>query len=136
MSSATPEEVVRDFCANFGPTYEEMVATTKRLVHDDVNWVAPTYEKPITSLEQLLRDLERARDLGVHGFEFDIHYLGVDGDVVLMQRTDKTLDKDGNVLHQLDMMGVHSVQDGKFRWVKEYFFDPNSYAEAWGDVNP
>jgi limonene-1,2-epoxide hydrolase len=135
MSSATPEEVVRDFCSNFGPTYEDMVATSRRLVREDVNWVAPTFEKPITSIDQFLADLERARALGVHGFEFEIHHLAVDGDVVLMQRTDKTLDKDGKVLYELDMMCMHCVQDGKFRWVKEYFFDPNSYVEAWGDVN-
>src|SRR5271168_571399 len=133
VSSPTPEDVVRDFCSNYGPTYEDMIATTKRLVHDDVQWVAPTFEKPIESLDQLLADLERARDLGVHGFSFDILHLAVDGNVVLMQRVDKTLDKDGNVLHELDMMCLHCVEDGKFRWVKEYFFDPNSYAEAWGD---
>ena len=135
MSSASPEEVVRDFCANFGPGYEQMVATGKRLVHEDVHWVAPTQEKPITSLDGFLADLARAKELGVHGFAFEIPFLAVDGDVVLMQRKDKTLDKDGNVLAELDMMCMHCVQDGKFRWVREYFFDPAAYVAAWGDVN-
>lgn len=131
MSSPTPEDVVRDFCANYGPTYDDMVATSKRLVHDDVDWVGPNGVH-CTSLADLLADLERGRDtLGVAAFDFEIHHLATDGNVVLMQRTDRTLDKDGKVLHSLDMMCMHCVEDGKFRWVKEYFFDPSSYAEAW-----
>jgi limonene-1,2-epoxide hydrolase len=83
-------DVARDFCANFGPTYEDAVTTCKRLVHADVSRQSVTSDDhPVESLDALLDDLRRAREvMGAEGFSIDVHRMQAAGNVVLMHRTD------------------------------------------------
>jgi limonene-1,2-epoxide hydrolase len=133
MSDLSPEAVARDFCANFGPTYEDAVATCKRLVHENVRWEAVTSGgDPIESRDRLLADLERARSgMGAEGFSIEIHHLATNGDVVLMQRTDNVLDKNGDLLTSLDLMSIFRVEDGKVTWSRDYFFDSRVFLDGW-----
>jgi limonene-1,2-epoxide hydrolase len=128
-----PLDVARDFCANFGPGYDDAVATCKRLIHPDVSWQSVTSDvHPVESLGALLDDLRRARDaMGAEGFRIDVHHIQADGDVVLMHRTDVILDADGKVLDELDMMSMLCIEDGKIRWSRDYFFDSRRFVDAW-----
>lgn len=134
MSTASPMDVARDFCAHFGPTYEDAVATCKRLVHPDVSWQSVTSDvHPVESLDALLDDLRRARELmGAEGFSIDVHRIQADGNVVLMHRTDNILDAEGNLLDALDMMTMLSVEDGMIVRSRDYFFDSRKFTDAWG----
>ncbi|MEU1621118.1 limonene-1,2-epoxide hydrolase family protein [Streptomyces sp. NPDC005722] len=134
MSTASPMDVARDFCAAFGPTYEDAVAACERFVHPDVSWRSVTSnDHPVDSLDALLDDLRRARDvLGAEGFGIDVHRVRADGDVVLMHRTDNILDAQGQVLEALDLMAMLRVEDGRIVWSREYFHDPLRFTEAWG----
>jgi limonene-1,2-epoxide hydrolase len=135
MSDTSPEAVARDFCANFGPTYEDAVATCTRLVHQNVSWEAITsVGAPVESRDQLLGDLERARStMGAEGFGIDLHHIAVTGNVVLMQRTDKVLDKNGDLLTSLDLMAIFRVEDGQVTWSRDYFFDSRAFVEGWAE---
>ncbi|WP_405765167.1 nuclear transport factor 2 family protein [Actinacidiphila glaucinigra] len=134
MSSASPLDVARDFCAGFGPTYEDAVATCRKLVHPDVSWQSVTSnDHPVESLAALLDDLSRAREtMGAEGFGIDVHRIRADGDLVLMRRTDTILDAEGNLLHVLDLMSMLRVVDGRIVWSRECFFDSRTFDEAWG----
>jgi limonene-1,2-epoxide hydrolase len=135
MSDISPEAVAKDFCANFGPTYEDAVATCQRLVHEDVHWEAITSAgDPVESRDQLLADLERARSgMGAEGFGIELHHIAANGNIVLMQRTDKVLDKNGDVLTDLDLMAIFRVQDGKITWSRDYFFDSRVFLDGWAE---
>lgn len=135
MSNVSPEAVARDFCANFGPTYDDAVATCKRLLHENVRWEAVTSgDDPIESRDQLLADLERARSaMGAEGFGIELHHIAAAGNVVLMQRTDKVLDKNGDLLTALDLMAIFRVEDGKVTWSRDYFFDSRAFFEGWAE---
>jgi limonene-1,2-epoxide hydrolase len=126
--------VARDFCANFGPTYEDAAATCKRLVHENVRWEAITSADAPLGLEQLLADLERARTgMGAEGFGIELHHIAATGNVVLMQRTDKVLDKNGDVLTALDLMAIFRVENGKITWSRDYFFDSRVFLDGWAE---
>jgi limonene-1,2-epoxide hydrolase len=135
MSNATPLDVARDFCANFGPTYDDAVATCRRLIHADVSWQSVTSDvHPVESLDALLGDLRRAREImGAEGFGIEVHHIQADGDVVLMHRTDNIFGEDGKLLEALDMMSMLCVEDGKIRWSRDYFFDSRKFTDAWGE---
>ncbi|WP_181387450.1 nuclear transport factor 2 family protein [Streptomyces sp. Act143] len=132
MSSAAPAAVVREFWESFGPTCDDAIATCKRLVHEDVAWESVLAEaRPVRSLDDLVADLERARrDLGAEGYHFEVKYLAEQGDVVLSQRIEKILDKDGNVLLVFDVMALCRVENGKITWNRDYFY--NTQPETWG----
>ncbi|SNT60469.1 nuclear transport factor 2 family protein [Actinacidiphila glaucinigra] len=134
MSSASPLDVARDFCAGFGPTYEDAVATCRKLVHPDVSWQSVTSnDHPVESLAALLDDLRRAREtMGAEGFGIDVHRVRADGDLVVMRRTDTISDAEGNPLHVLDLMSMLRVVDGKIVWSRECFLDSRTSDEAWG----
>ncbi|MET8783585.1 limonene-1,2-epoxide hydrolase family protein [Streptomyces sp. NPDC049097] len=134
MSTASPIDVARDFCAGFGPTYEDAVATCKRLIHPEVSWQSVTSDvHPVESLDALLDDLRRAREgMGAEGFSIDVHRIQADGNVVLMHRTDNVLDAEGKLLDALDMMSMLCIEDGKIVWSRDYFFDSRKFTDAWG----
>ena len=133
MTAASPLDVARDFCANFGPTYDDAVATCKRLIHANVSWQSVTSDiHPVESLDALLDDLRRAREtMGAEGFSIEVHRIQTDGDVVLMHRTDNIMDSDGRLLEALDMMSMLCIEDGKIRWSRDYFFDSRKFTAAW-----
>ncbi|MEU0039477.1 limonene-1,2-epoxide hydrolase family protein [Streptomyces sp. NPDC006333] len=132
MNDASPAAVVRDFWENFGPTCDDAIVTCKRLVHDVVAWESVLAEaKPVNTLNDLVADLERARlELGAEGYNFDVKYLLAQGDIVLSQRIEKILDKNGNVLLVFDVMAVTRVVDGKISWNRDYFY--NTQPGEWG----
>ncbi|WP_121704765.1 nuclear transport factor 2 family protein [Streptomyces sp. BBFR25] len=132
MKGDAPSVVVREFWENFGPTCDDAKATCRRTVHEQVAWESVLAEaKPITSRDELIEDLERARrDLGAEGYHFDVKYVAEQGDVVLSQRIEKVLDKDGEVLHLFDVMALTRVRDGRITWNRDYFY--NTQSEAWG----
>lgn len=133
VSHASPSEVVRDFCANFGPTYDDAIVMFKRLIHSNVSWQSiTTIDHPVESLDAMLENLHRAREtMGAERFRVDIHHIQDSGDVVLLHRTDNVMDKDGKLIHALDMMSMFRVKYGKICWSREYFFDSRSFAVDW-----
>ncbi|MEU6322746.1 limonene-1,2-epoxide hydrolase family protein [Streptomyces sp. NPDC047009] len=133
MSTASPIDVARDFCANFGPTHGDAVTTCKRLVHPEVNWQSFIFNDcPVESLDALLDDLRRAREvMGAEGFSIDVHRVQAEGNVVLMHRTDKILDAEGKLLDTLDMMSMLRIEDGKIVWSRDCFFDSRKLTDAW-----
>ncbi|MFI5998383.1 nuclear transport factor 2 family protein [Streptomyces sp. NPDC051362] len=133
MTAPSPLDIARDFCTSFGPSYEDAVATCKRLIHPDVSWQSVTSDiHPMESLDALLSDLRRAREaVGAEGFSIEVHRIQADGNVVLMHRTHNIMDADGKVLETLDVMSMLCVEDGKIRWSRDYFFDSRKFTEAW-----
>ncbi|WP_329318498.1 hypothetical protein OIE77_02740 [Streptomyces sp. NBC_01715] len=132
MTNVSAAVVVRDFWENFGPTCDEAVATCKRLVHDVVAWESVLAEaRPVNSLDDLVADLERARvELGAEGYHFEVKYFVEQEDIVLSQRIEKILDKDGKILLVFDVMAITRVVDGKISWNRDYFY--NTQPGEWG----
>lgn len=132
MSVAEPESVVREFWESFGPTCDDAIATCRRLVADKVAWESVLADaNPVGTLEELVNDLERARrDLGAEGYQFDVKFIATQGDVVLSQRIEKILAKDGSVLLVFDVMALTRVENGKITWNRDYFY--NTQPEEWG----
>lgn len=132
VSNVEPAVLVRDFWETFGPTCDDAIATCKRLVDENVSWESVLAEaKPVRTLDALVEDLERARrDLGAEGYDFDVKYIAEQGNVVLSQRIEKILDKDGKVLLVFDVMALSRVENGKITWNRDYFY--NTQPEAWG----
>ncbi|MFE2645408.1 limonene-1,2-epoxide hydrolase family protein [Streptomyces nigra] len=133
VSHASSLEAVQDFCASFGPTYDDVVVMFKRLIPPNVSWQSvTTIDHPVESLDAMLVNLQRARKtIGAERFRVDVHRIQDDGDVVLVHRTDTVMDKDGNLLHELDMMSMFRVEHRKIRWSREYFFDSRHFAVDW-----
>ncbi|MFF3896314.1 limonene-1,2-epoxide hydrolase family protein [Streptomyces sp. NPDC001812] len=131
--STDPLTVVRDFFARFGPTHDDMVATARRLCHDDLWWASAGFDPPrVTSLEQLVADLGKARDRkGVAGFRFELVHAAADGPYVLTERYDDSVDADGELLHSYKVMGTLKVEDGRIRWVRDYFYDTREFTEGY-----
>jgi limonene-1,2-epoxide hydrolase len=71
--------------------------------------------------------------MGAEGFGIELHHIAVTGNVVLMQRTDKVLDKNGDVLTALDLMAVFRVENGKITWSRDYFFDSRAFLDGWAE---
>ncbi|WP_081236723.1 limonene-1,2-epoxide hydrolase family protein [Streptomyces viridosporus] len=128
-----PLTVVRDFFAHFGPTHDDMVATARRLCHDDLWWASAGFDPPrVTSLEQLVADLEKAKARkGVAGFRFELVHAAADGPHVLTERYDDAVGADGELLHSFKVMGTLKVEDGRIRWVRDYFYDTREFAERY-----
>lgn len=94
MSHPSPVDTVRNFCAEFGPTYDDAVATCQRFLHPDVNWQSVIFnDHPVDGLDALLEDLRRALEtFRASGFRMDVRHIQADGDVVSVRRTDELLD--------------------------------------------
>ncbi|MDX2815690.1 limonene-1,2-epoxide hydrolase family protein [Streptomyces sp. PA03-5A] len=133
MNNATPLEVVRDFCTNFGPTYDDAVAMFKRLAHPDISWQSvSSINHPVESLDALLKNLQRGREvMGAERFRVDVHHIEADTDVVMVHRTDSIMDREGDVLLSIDMMAMFGIEDGRIRWSREYFFDSRPFTASW-----
>ncbi|MZE70935.1 limonene-1,2-epoxide hydrolase family protein [Streptomyces sp. SID5789] len=132
MNGDAPSAVVREFWESFGPTCDDAIGACRRTVHEQVAWESVLAEaRPIGSRDELIEDLERARrDLGAEGYRFDVKYVAEQGDVVLSQRIEEILDKDGKILHVFDVMALTRVRDGRITWNRDYFY--NTQSQAWG----
>ncbi|MFG3585770.1 hypothetical protein [Streptomyces sp. NPDC047990] len=132
MTNVSAAAVVRDFWESFGPTCDDAVATCRRLVHDVVAWESVLAEaKPVESLDDLVADLERARvELGAEGYHFEVKHLVEQDDIVLSQRIERILDKDGGILLVFDVMAITRVVDGRISWNRDYFY--NTQPGEWG----
>jgi hypothetical protein len=85
MSELTPEEVVRRYWAEFGPTYNDAVASSRRWLHEDVNLVS--FGSRIENLDALLADLEQARDkMGIHGYRVYMRNVAANGPISVTTR--------------------------------------------------
>ena len=130
---ADPETVVRDFFAAFGPTIDDMISTARRYFHPDMYWASAGFDPPrVMGLDQLIADLEKARSTsGIAGFRFDLISVAADGDRVLNERFDTTMDEHGNVAHEFRLMGIMAVRDGRIAWARDYFYDTTQFAEHY-----
>ncbi|MFD8077879.1 nuclear transport factor 2 family protein [Streptomyces sp. NPDC059718] len=135
MSHASPVETVRNFCAEFGPTYDDAVAACRQFLHPDVNWQSVIFnDHPVDGLDALLDDLRRALEtFRASGFRMDVRHIQADGDVVSVRRTDELLDGEGNSLEAHDIVSTVCLEDGKIRCARDRFFDSGRSADAWGD---
>jgi limonene-1,2-epoxide hydrolase len=132
MSEITPEEVVRRFWTEFGPTYEDAVASSKRWLHEDLQLVA--FNSAIERRETMLEDLQRARDgLGIHGYRVELTNVAANGNTVLAERHEELVGPDGEVVTTFDVVGVFTVGDGRIRRFRDYFFDSRQMAADWQD---
>jgi limonene-1,2-epoxide hydrolase len=130
MSEITPEEVVRRFWTEFGPTYEDAVASAKRWLHQDLELVA--FNAAIERLETMLEDLQRARDaLGIHGYRVVLPNVAANGNIVFAERHEELLSADGEVVTTFDVIGVFTVEDGRIRRFRDYFFDSRQMSAGW-----
>lgn len=133
MSHPSPVDTVRNFCAEFGPTYDDAVATCQRFLHPDVNWQSVIFnDHPVDGLDALLEDLRRALEtFRASGFRMDVRHIQADGDVVSVRRTDELLDGEGNSLEAHDIVSTVYLEDGKIRCTRDRFFDSGRSADAW-----
>ena len=135
MTDISPEDVVRNYWAQFGPTFDDAVASSRRWLHEDlelVSFMSP--DNPIKKLDAMLEDLERARaNAGIHGYAVELPNVAANGNVVFAERHETMLDKDGKPLTAFDVVGVFEVEDGKIRRFTDYFFDTRQMAGGWND---
>ncbi|MGW4599301.1 limonene-1,2-epoxide hydrolase family protein [Streptomyces sp. NPDC004457] len=83
----------------------------------------------------MVEDLERARqDIGAEGYDFEVKYIAAQEEVVLSQRIEKILDKDGKTMLTFDVMAVTRVENGKITWNRDYFYKLPT-AEWGGDAH-
>jgi limonene-1,2-epoxide hydrolase len=130
MSELTPEEVVRRYWAEFGPTYNDAVASSRRWLHEDVNLVS--FGSRIENLDALLADLEQARDkMGIHGYRVYMRNVAANGNAVFAERREELIGADGAVKAVFDVVGVFTVDDGRIRRLTNYFFDSREMAAGW-----
>ncbi len=61
-------------------------------------------------------------------------YIAAQEEVVLSQRIEKILDKDGKTMLTFDVMGVTRVENGKITWNRDYFYKLPT-AEWGGDAH-
>jgi limonene-1,2-epoxide hydrolase len=135
MTDISPEDVVRNYWTQFGPTFDDAVTSSRRWLHEDLELISfMTPDNPITKLDTMLEDLERARtDAGVHGYVVELPNIAAKGNVVFAERHETLLDKDGNPVNVFDVVGVFEVEDGKIRRFTDYFFDTRQMAGGWND---
>jgi limonene-1,2-epoxide hydrolase len=133
MSEITSEEVVRRFWTEFGPTYDDAVASSKRWLHEDLQLVA--FNAGIERLDTMLEDLRRARDeLGIHGYRVSLPNVAANGSTVFAERHEELLGADGEVVTTFDVVGVFTVEDGRIRRFRDYFFDSRQMAAGWTEM--
>ena len=111
---ASPEEVVRDFCAAVSKRDASLLRpyfTDDVVYHNIPMDPAEGIEATMGVIEMFLGMCER--------LEFEIHHLSSDGATVLTERTD-TFTMKGTTA-PLPVMGAFHVRDGKIAAWRDYF---------------
>ena len=118
---ATPIETVTAFIAEWGKGNEEMLASyrdffTAATVWENVGLSVTTGGEEAVAL---LQGFETA--YGVHHIKVDMLNIAAAGNVVLTERVDRMMDRNGNEGWVVRMMGVFEVEGGKIARWREYF---------------
>ena len=130
MTDISPEEVVRRFWTEFGPTYDDAVSSSEQWLHEDLKLTAVGHT--IEDRATMIADLTRARDvLGVHGYRITPLNIAANGNVVFAQRHEELLDADGAIVTVFDVVGVFTVKEGRITHGTDYFFDSRQMSADW-----
>jgi limonene-1,2-epoxide hydrolase len=122
-----PGDLVRQFFASWGVSFEAMCASFRTRFGPDCDWD----QRPMvrtTGPDAAVRFLERTRALGgLDTIGVDVVSLAVVGDTVHTERVDHLRRADGSVIASAPVAGVLTLHDGRIvRW-REYF-DPTGLA--------
>ncbi|MFF7216634.1 nuclear transport factor 2 family protein [Streptomyces sp. NPDC008238] len=125
MSHASPVDTVREFYANFGPSFDDAAATCLRLLHPDVTWHSVIFnDHPVDGPDALLGDLRRALEtFRASGLRTEVRHIRADGDTVCVRRTDTLLDDRGEPMESYDVVSTVRLQDGMIRSTRDRFAD-------------
>jgi limonene-1,2-epoxide hydrolase len=111
---ATPEEVVRSFCAS---VRQRDAGVVRPYFSDDVVYHNIPMD-PAEGIEATMAMIEMFFGI-CDELDFEIHHLASDGEAVLTERTD-TFTMQGKTA-PLPVMGVFHVRDGKITVWRDYF---------------
>lgn len=112
--TATPDEIVREFCAAWGE------AGTDRLLayfHDDAVYHNVPLD-PAVGIDAIRGVLEMFSSMA-SSISFEIHHQLADGGLVMNERTD-TIVMDGRTV-ALPVAGVFEIVDGRIKRWSDYF---------------
>lgn len=116
----TAEEIVRAELAAWGNNDVDEVMS--HFADDATFDIGP--EWPTLSGRDAIHEMMKAFFSRGTCVDLEIRYLAVDGDVVLMERTDHWI-VDGEQ-KSWPVMGAYEVRDGKITAWREYFYPPSS----------
>jgi limonene-1,2-epoxide hydrolase len=118
---ATPIEIVTAFIAEWGKSNEAMLAAYRRYFTTATVWenVGLTVSTGVEEALAVLKGFEPA--FGVHYIKVDMLYIAAAGNVVLTERLDRMIDKQGIEAWTVRLMGVFEVENGKIARWREYF---------------
>jgi limonene-1,2-epoxide hydrolase len=114
MSSESPIEVVRRFCAEVSKL--DFDAFGAFFADDAVYHNIPV--DPVTGIDAIKTTIQ-GFTTGVEKLEFVVHNIAADGPVVLTERTDIFVLP--HVTIELPVMGTFEVHDGKITAWRDYF---------------
>jgi limonene-1,2-epoxide hydrolase len=114
MSSNSPIEVVRRFCAEVSKL--DLDAFGDFFADDAVYHNIPV--DPVTGIEAIKTTIQ-GFTTGVEKLEFVVHNIAADGPVVLTERTDIFVLP--HVTIELPVMGTFEVHEGKITAWRDYF---------------
>ncbi|BBX30164.1 limonene-1,2-epoxide hydrolase family protein [Mycolicibacterium alvei] len=114
----TAEEIVRAEIAAWGRNDVDEVMS--HFAEDATFDIGPDWPK--LSGHEAIREMMKVFFAGGNCVDLKVLYLAVDGDVVLMERTDYWL-VEGKQM-SWPVMGAYEVKDGKITAWREYFYPP------------
>jgi len=117
----TPIEIVTAFIAEWGKSNEAMLASYRRYFTAATVWenVGLTVSTGIEEALAVLKGFEPA--FGVHYIKVDMLHVAAAGNVVLTERLDRMMNKNGIEAWTVRLMGVFEVENGKIARWREYF---------------
>ncbi|MCV7113330.1 nuclear transport factor 2 family protein [Mycolicibacterium setense] len=118
----TAEEIVRAEIAAWGNNDVDEIMS--HFAEDATFDIGP--EWPKLAGREAIHEMMKVFFAGGTCVDLEIRYLAVDGDVVLMERSDHWL-VDGKQM-SWPVMGAYEVKDGKITAWREYFYPPKDLA--------
>lgn len=117
----TPTETVVAFIAEWGKGNEAMLAAYRHYFTPATVWenVGLSVTTGIEEAIALLNGFEPA--YGVHYIKVDLLHIAAAGEVVLTERVDRMMDRNGVEGWSVRMMGIFELQNGKVARWREYF---------------
>lgn len=119
MGSALSE--VLSFFDEWKPTLADMLAAMEKRFTDGTVWENVGLSRTVGFAEAKAFMEGFAQLKPIESGEVIVHHAAEIGDVVLTERTDNFLDKDGNLIVSIKLMGVFEMDGPKIVAWRDYF---------------
>jgi limonene-1,2-epoxide hydrolase len=119
MGSALSE--VLSFFDEWKPTLADMLAAMEKRFTDSTVWENVGLSRTVGFAEAKAFMEGFAQLKPIESGEVIVHHAAEIGDVVLTERTDNFLDKDGNLIVSIRLMGVFEMDGPKIVAWRDYF---------------